>query len=226
METKCLRNTHMWNNMEELSKEWKANKKSWCFDGDWMLGWFGLAERMENNRLVKGIMKLNICGARLRGRSFPVWMKCVQRALNERKKAVLQAKVVVPSRGERRDSCRCVKMTWSRQALGGCVGVLGGGHWRVDPSYSVGTLESPLRLLWSQSWGRCRVGKKVSLWKGKCKPVKGVRLCYGWMCGQLCCGGPWDWLILLKADRLSVWMMLFLFDLFGPPCVGLLAWDR
>ena len=65
-----------------------------------VLRWFGHMERMEDERLVKRVMKARVSGRNARGRPRLGWMNGVRNALNDRGIGVEEAKVRARDRNE------------------------------------------------------------------------------------------------------------------------------
>ncbi len=60
--------------------------------------WFGLVERMEEERLVKKTTRSDVKGVRPRGRPHMGWLDSVKRALGVRGMSVEQGRVLVRDR--------------------------------------------------------------------------------------------------------------------------------
>ena len=65
-----------------------------------VLRWFGHMERMDDDRLVKRIVKSEVQGARPRGRPTLGWKDSVKRALDAREMTMEQGRVSVRNRSE------------------------------------------------------------------------------------------------------------------------------
>ena len=65
-----------------------------------VLRWFGHVERMEEERLVKKIVRSDVTGVRPRARPRMGWIDGVRRALDERRMTVEQGRMIVCDRSE------------------------------------------------------------------------------------------------------------------------------
>ncbi len=65
-----------------------------------VLRWFGHVERMEEERLVKRVIRSNVRDVRPRGRPQMGWLDSVKRALGARGISVEQGRVLVRDRNE------------------------------------------------------------------------------------------------------------------------------
>ena len=105
MEMKCLRSMCGVTRMdrvrnEEVRRRTGVRKELSGRAEQSVLRWFGHMERMDEDRMVKKIMRSDAGGARLRGRPRLGWMEGVKRALSERGMSVEQGRMIVRDRNE------------------------------------------------------------------------------------------------------------------------------